>query len=63
MSKKKKEPEYYAMIRWSPNDIKTLRPKWSHKKCANWLLDNQRRIQDRTTELGWEVIGCILNEP
>ena len=62
MSKKQQEKEYYAMIRWSPEDIQTLRPKWSHDKCAEWLFNHQTRIQDRTIELGWEVIDCLLTE-
>jgi uncharacterized protein with GYD domain len=30
------------------------------KKCEEWLSDNEDRIQDRLTELGYEVIDSYL---
>lgn len=50
----------YAKIEWTAGDILTLKPDWSEKKAEEWLARNQRRIQDRTIELGWEVIECLL---
>ena len=50
----------YAKVVWTATDVKTLRPKWSYKKCEEWLQDNARHMQDRTIELGWEVMEALL---
>lgn len=49
-------------IVWTADDIKGLRPKWSKRKCQDWLEENARRIEDRSIELGWEVIECLLDD-
>ena len=50
----------YAEVKWTPEDIKTLRPRWSLKRCEQFLQENEKRISERLTELGWEVIGDLL---
>jgi hypothetical protein len=40
--------------------LQTLRPDWSDEKCAEWLAQWESKIQDRLTELGWEVIETLL---
>jgi hypothetical protein len=50
----------YAEVKWVPEDIKTLRPRWNLKRCEQWLTENEKYIRDRLTELGWEVIGDLL---
>lgn len=52
--------KYHAISRWTADDVKTLRPDWSLEECAYWLAENERHIQDRLVELGWEVIGNLL---
>jgi hypothetical protein len=54
------EEKYYAKVEWSPEDVKTLRPRWSLKKCREWLEAHERHIRDRSTELTWEVIETLL---
>jgi len=31
---------YYGHVRWHPEDVQALRPKWSLKKCETWLSKN-----------------------
>lgn len=50
-----------ARITWTPADIQTLRPGWTLDQCEEWLGDNARRIEERSVELGWEVIECLLD--
>lgn len=50
----------YAQVTWRAEDIQTLKPNWSLEKCQEWLESNENRIQDRLTELGWEVIDSLM---
>lgn len=50
----------YAQVSWTVDDLQTLRPEWSVEKCEEWLQANQRYIQDRLVELGWQVIEDLL---
>ena len=50
----------YAQVAWTAEDVKTLRPKWSLSKCEEWLQGNEGHVQDRSIELGWEVIEALL---
>ncbi len=50
----------YATVTWTAEDVQTLRPNWTLEKCAEWLDSNERYIQDRLVELGWEVIESLL---
>lgn len=52
--------EPYATIHWCPADIKSLHPDWSDEKCADVLGDIARHLEDRSIELGWEVIQTLL---
>lgn len=50
----------YCANPWRAEDVKHMKPKWSLKKCEEWLNDNEDRIQDRLTEVGYEVIDSFL---
>jgi hypothetical protein len=50
----------YADVSWAVEDITSLRPDWSDEKAEDFLCANQNRLRDRTIELGWEVIECLL---
>jgi hypothetical protein len=54
------ETTKFAAVVWSPEDIQTLRPDWTTEQCSEWLADNERYIQSRLIELGWEVIETLL---
>lgn len=51
----------YAKVEWTVEDIKTLREDWTAEQAEEFLQNNQRRIQDRLVELGWEVIETLLS--
>ena len=51
----------YGGVVWAAEDVKTLRPKWSLAKCEDFLARNDRHIQDRMCEQGWEVIETMLD--
>jgi hypothetical protein len=53
-------PKFYAKVVWTVEDIKGLREDWSSKTCADWLAKNEKYIQARLIELGWEVIEALL---
>lgn len=57
---KKKAPRYYARVRWAPEDVKSLRPGWSLKKCEAELSKTESLLEDRLTELGFEVLNGLL---
>lgn len=52
--------EGYAVVYWRAEDVKTIKPNWSIEKCEEWLSDYEGKIQDRITELGWEVLDAFL---
>lgn len=56
------DKEFKVTITWLPGDIKSLRPDWDIDRCEEWLCENAKRIQDRSIELGWEVIEDLLPE-
>lgn len=51
----------FAKVEWTADDIKTLREDWTTEQAEEFLQNNQRRIQDRLVELGWEVIETLLS--
>lgn len=58
------EPTWYCVVRWCVEDIKSLRPGWSDERCEEFLQCHERRMAERMTELGWDVIECYLaDEP
>ena len=34
--------KYYAVVRWLPGDIKTLRPGWTNKMCVKFLESKEQ---------------------
>ena len=48
-------------ITWLWGDIQSLRPTWTQEQCEEWLDDHWRSIQDRSIEMGWDVIADLLN--
>lgn len=50
----------YCANPWRAEDVKSMKPEWSLNKCEEWLNDNEDRIQDRLTEVGYEVIDSFL---
>jgi len=50
----------YCANPWRAEDVSSLRPEWTMKKCEEWLSDHEDDIQDRLTELGYEVIDSFI---
>lgn len=57
-----KKENSYALIRWSVEDVLTLRPKWTKDAAENALSDASRYIQDRSIETGWAVLEDCLGD-
>ena len=53
--------EKYVTVSWCPIDIKTIREDWSDEKCMEALADIAGMLEDRSIELGWEVIESLLD--
>lgn len=52
----------YASVKWSPEDVLTLRKDWTEEQAEEWLHDNARFIEDAMCERGWEVIEQLLGD-
>ncbi len=50
----------FAEVAWTPADVQTLRPFWSLERCQRELEENERHIQNRLVELGWDVIDILI---
>lgn len=50
----------YASVGWTANDVKTIRPRWSLKRCERELASIEGDIQDRLVERGWGVLEGLL---
>jgi hypothetical protein len=62
-----KEEGYYAIVRWSAEDIHEHREdmgwvKWTDEQAETWLNSMEGNIQDRMIEEGWEVISMLMDE-
>tara|TARA_Y100000310_G_scaffold323948_1_gene385112 strand:- start:393 stop:611 length:219 start_codon:yes stop_codon:yes gene_type:complete len=62
-----KEQGYYAIVRWSADDIHQYREdmgwvKWTDEQAETWLNSMEGNIQDRMTEQGWDVIDILMDE-
>lgn len=51
----------YAKVEWTVDDVLTLRPEWTREKAEEFLDINEKHIQNRIVELGWEVIESMLD--
>ena len=51
----------YASVAWTIEDIKEKRPKWSKKKCNEFLMDNEKYISEGMIERGDAIIEDLLD--
>jgi hypothetical protein len=49
-----------VVIRWSWQDVQSLRPDWSQEKCDEMLDTIAKGLHDRSIELGWEVMETLI---
>jgi len=51
----------FAKVVWTPEDIQTLRPGWSKKKCAKVLAEIEGNIKGDMESRGWETIHFLVD--
>jgi hypothetical protein len=49
------DKSFYGTVRWTTGDIQMLF-ELSDEEAHEWLHNNERLIQNRLVELGWEVL-------
>jgi hypothetical protein len=54
------ENKRYAQVTWAVGDITSI-TDLTDKQAEEWLENNQKHIQNRLVELGWEVITDLLS--
>lgn len=50
----------YAKVEWTAGDVQTLREDMTLDEAEAFLQANQKHLQDRLVELGWEVLESLL---
>jgi len=58
---KAKQAQQYAKVVWTVGDVQALQSEWSDEQAKEWLENNQKYIQERLVELGWEVMESLMN--
>jgi len=51
----------YAKVAWQVGDIQELKPDWTDDQCLEFLINNQRHIQDAMIQQGWVAIETLLS--
>jgi hypothetical protein len=54
--------KWFAVVRWSQDDILSLRPEWTVKRASQFLEDIEKHIRDRMIETGWFVIEHFIDD-
>ena len=49
-----------VVIKWAWEDIQLLRPDWSKNQCLVMLDQVAKRLEERSIELGWEVLEMLI---
>ena len=49
-----------VVIKWLPDDVKTLKPEWSDEQCEDALDEIANNLIDRSIEIGWEIMEMSL---
>jgi hypothetical protein len=53
--------EFYAVIRWSWEDVQNVRPDWDETRCREWWAKNEKWFADALTEHGNEMLSNLLD--
>jgi hypothetical protein len=54
------ERQTYAQLKWSPEDVQTIRPNWSLNRCEDELAKIQKHLQDALCQKGYDVMSDLL---
>jgi hypothetical protein len=49
-----------VVIKWSWQDIQSLRPELSQAQCTELLDEISKGLHDRSVELGWEIMETLI---
>jgi hypothetical protein len=60
MVKSESEPKKFAHVSWCVGDVLALRPEWNEEQAEEWLLNNEKYIQEGMVERGWNVMENLL---
>ena len=56
-----KSARKFAELAWTAGDVTSVK-KMSIKQAEEFLARNEHRLRDRMAEIGFEVIGHLLDE-
>lgn len=56
------ENNYFAVIRWTVEDIQALKPDWSEEECTTWWKKHEKAFSDILTEYGNECLTIMVNQ-
>jgi hypothetical protein len=59
--KQKNEEDDMVIIRWTWEDVQSLRPELSKDECLELLDRIGGSLADRSIELGWEVMQILVS--
>ena len=60
MTKNSATRKPFAVVSWCAEDVLTLRPDWSVRKCQEFLDENEDSIQQAMIQEGWVAIEQLL---
>ena len=49
-----------VVIKWSWQDIQSLRPNLSQAQCIELLDEISNGLHERSVELGWEIMETLI---
>jgi hypothetical protein len=50
----------FAVVLWQPEDVESV-SKLKGEAAIDWLRDNAKYIEDRSVEVGWDIIDSLLD--
>lgn len=50
----------FGEVSWCWEDVKTLKPEWSRKKCEQFLEKHDSKLSQTQVEQGWHFIELAL---
>ena len=53
--------KYFAVVRWMVEDVQSIRPEWTQKKCREWLEEHEEHIQESAIQDGWQYLELFLD--
>jgi hypothetical protein len=57
---KKNKEDDMVIIRWTWEDVQSIRPELSEDECLELLDRIGGSLKDRSIELGWEVMQILI---